>query len=259
MGKLLSILELQNDEPFTVIEGQLADKEKYNLDGSIKHTHSNKEKGKSSEVFAFRTEKEIKAMIDMFDKHITNAPDENKKQIAHRNKLLFLIGMNIGLRASDLRKLRWSFFYNKDGTFKESYRIQPEKQKKQHKFITIYFNDTVKKAIENYVSEYPIEDINSYLFVSRKGVEAISVSSLWRVIKDIATEAGISQNIGSHSLRKSWGFWCWHKAEDKNKALVTLQMCFNHSSTQTTAKYIGIMDNEISDMYNSIDLGLNFI
>lgn len=244
---------------FKVIVGKTADKKKYNLDGSVKHTHSNKKAGESSEVFAFRTEKEIKAMIDIFDKHIADAPDNNRKQIAYRNKLLFLIGINVGIRASDLRTLKWSFFYNENGTFKESYRIQPEKQKKQHKFITMYFNATVKKAIENYVTEYPIEDINSYLFTSRKGEEAIGVSSLWRIIKDTAAEAGINQNVGSHSLRKSWGFWCWHKASDKNKALVILQMCFNHSSTQTTARYIGIMDDEISDMYNSIDLGFEFI
>lgn len=258
MGALPAI-EQKKVVPFKVIDGKTTDKKKYNLDGSIKRTHSNKVAGESSEVFAFRTEEEIKAMIDVFDKHIADAPDEEKEKIACRNKLLFLIGMNVGIRASDLRTLKWSFFYNDDGTFKESYRIQPEKQRKQHKFITMYFNATVKKAIENYVSEYPIEDINSYLFPSRKGTEAICVSSLWRIIKEAAFEAGISQNIGSHSLRKSWGFWCWHKAEDKNKALVILQMCFNHSSTQTTARYIGITDNEISDMYNSIDLGLAFI
>ena len=259
MGAMPAVVEPKKVVSFKVIDGKAADKKKYNLDGSVKRTHPNKKAGESSEVFAFKTEEEIKAMIDVFDKHIADAPDDNKEQIAHRNKLLFLIAINVGIRASDLRTLKWSFFYNDDGTFKDSYRIQPEKQKKQHKFITMYFNATVRKAIENYVSEYPIEDINSYLFPSRKGAESIGVSSLWRIIKDAAAEAGISQNIGSHSLRKSWGFWCWHKAEDKNKALVILQMCFSHSSTQTTARYIGIMDDEISDMYNSIDLGFDFI
>lgn len=259
MEALTAITEPKKVVSFKVIDGQSTYKKKYNLDGSVKRTHPNKKSGKSSEVFAFRTEKEIKEMIDVFDKHIEDATDKNKEQIACRNKLLFLIGINIGIRASDLRTLKWSFFYNEDRTFKESYRIQPEKQKKHHKFITMYFNATVKKAIENYVSEYPIEDIDSYLFLSRKGAESIGVSSLCRIIKDTAVEAGISQNIGSHSLRKSWGFWCWHKAADKNKALVILQMCFSHSSTQTTARYIGIMDDEISDMYNSIDLGFDFI
>ena len=38
-----------------------------------------------------------------------------------------------------------------------------------------------------------------------------------------------------------------------------LQQIFSHSSTQVTAKYIGILDNEIEDMYNSIELGLDLI
>ena len=248
-----------NIVPFKVLSGGKSKAEKkYNKDGSLKKTHSNRVAGESSEVYAFRTESEIKAMIDVFDKHIQESNGE-QKQIAYRNKLLFLIGMNVGIRASDLRTLKWSFFYEDDGSFKNSYKIQPMKQRKQGKFITMYFNATIKKAIENYVSEYPVEDLDSYLFVSRKGNEPICVSSLWRIIKETAAEAGIKQNIGSHSLRKSWGFWCWHKAADKNKALVILQLCFNHSSTQTTAKYIGIMSDEIEEMYNSIDLGLEFI
>lgn len=250
-----------NIVPFKILNGGKSKVEKkYNKDGSEKKTHSNRVAGESSEVYAFRTESEIKAMIDVFDKHIQESTNEEQRQIACRNKLLFLIGMNVGIRASDLRTLKWSFFYEEDGTFKNGYKIQPMKQRKQGKFITMYFNATIKKAIENYVSDYPLDNLDSFLFASRKGDnEPICVKSLWRIIKDAAAEAGIKQNIGSHSLRKSWGFWCWHKASDKNKALVILQLCFNHSSTQTTARYIGVMDDEIEEMYNSIDLGLEFI
>lgn len=250
-----STVEQQKNAPFKVIDGT----KKYNLDGSIKRTHPNKRKGESSEVFAFRTEEEIKAMIDVFDKHITDALDENKEQIACRNKLLFLIGINIGIRASDLRTLKWSFFYNEDRTFKYGYTIFPKKTK--NKPVKLYFNDTVKKAIENYVSEYPIDDLNSYLFASRKGNEPVCESSICRIIKNAATEAGIMQNIGSHSMRKTWGFWRWHNANDNQKKsmLDMLMVCFNHSSPRVTAKYIGIMDDEIEEVFNSVNLGLEFI
>ena len=205
----------------------------------------------------------INAMIEVFNKHIEEAKDSTKKQIACRNKLLFIIGINVGIRASDLRTLKWSFFFdvqnNDEFEFKKFYKIQPMKQRKQKKFVPMYFNDAVKTAINDYVSKYPIENIDDYLFPSHKGNEPIVVSSLWRIIKDAASEAGIKQNIGSHSLRKTFGFWCWHLAEDKNKALVILQQIFNHSSTQMTAKYIGILDDEIEDMFYSLDLGLNMI
>lgn len=249
---------------FEVIQGKSTKKEvKYNKDGTIRKYECHKIAGKEAEVYAFRTKEEIAAMLRVFNKHIEEATNENQRQVACRNKLLFLIGINIGIRASDLRTLRYSFFFDKqdDGTlkFKEFYVLQPMKQRKQKKFIKLFFNQTVRTAISNYISEYPFEKLDDYLFVSRKGDEPIIVQSLWRIIKDAADEAGIEQNIGSHSLRKTWGFWCFHEAEDKNKALVILQQCFNHSSTQVTMRYIGLMDNEISDMYHSIELGIDMI
>lgn len=251
--------------PFEVIQGkqQKEDQVKYNKDGSIKRTKCNKIAGKDSEVYAFKTKEEIDDMIKVFDKHIKEAMDDSKRQIACRNKLLFIIGINVGIRASDLRTLKWSFFFDvqDDGKFefKKFYKIQPMKQRKQKKFVPMYFNEAVQTSINNYISEYPIENLEDYLFPSQKGNEPIVVASLWRIIKDAAFEADIKQNIGSHSLRKTFGFWCWHQAEDKNKALVILQQIFSHSSTQVTARYIGILDDEIEDMFNSIDLGLDMI
>lgn len=247
--------------PFTVVGKE---KEvKYNKDGSVKKTKCNKIAGEASEVYAFRTKEEIASMLAVFDRHIKEAPDDNKKQIACRNKLLFVIGINIGIRASDLRTLRYDFFYNHNEDdvleFKDFYVLQPMKQRKQKKFVKIFFNQTVKTVLNDYVSMYPVDDLNDYLFSSRKGDEPITVQSLWRIIKDAAIEAGIKQNIGSHSLRKTFGFWAWREAEDKNKALVTLQQIFRHSDSLTTMRYIGLMDDEISNMYNSIDLGLEYI
>ena len=254
-------IERSNVIQFEVIKNK--EKEvKYNKDGSINRTRCNKLVGKDSEVYAFRTKEEITAMLKVLDKHIEEAKDDEKRRFAYRNKLLFLIGINIGIRGSDLRTLKWSFFFDKHDDvleFKDRYVLQPMKQRKQKKFVKLYFNQTVKTSINDYISKYPIENLDDYLFSSRKGDEPIEVKSLWRIIKNTAIEAGIKQNIGSHSLRKTWGFWCFHEAQDKNKALVTLQQCFNHSSTQVTLKYIGLMDDEIEDMYNSIELGLDYI
>lgn len=242
--------------PFDVIQGRFQNK-----DDSINVV--SRTVGKSSEVYAFRTKEEITAMLEVFEKHIAESTNDDQRKIACRNKLLFLVGMNIGIRGSDLRSLKWSFFFDeqKDGTleFKKFYVLQPMKQRKQKKFVKLYFNKAVKTAINNYVSEYPMGNLNEYLFSSRKGEEPIEVKSLWRIIKDAAVEAGIKQNIGSHSLRKTFGYWVWHEAEDKNKALVILQQIFNHSNLQVTSKYIGILDDEIEDMFNSIELGLDMM
>lgn len=246
---------------FKIIKGGVSKEPevRLNKDGSVDKRHSNKVAGVSSEVYPFTNEEEIKAVIDVLNRRIDEAPDADKRWIACRNKMLFLVGINIGIRASDLVSLRYSFFMNDDGTFKDSYSLQPKKTRKTGKYVKLFFNATVKKAITDYIKEYPIENINEYLFKSREGDGHILAKSLWKIVSDMAVEAGIERNIGTHSLRKTFGYHVWHNAEDKEKALVMLMAIFNHSSVAITKKYIGLMDEEMSDVFNSLDLGLDYI
>ena len=253
--------ETSNIIELKVINGKASVKQeiRYNKDGTVDKRRSNKVAGVSSEVYPFTTEEEIKAMIDMFDKHIEEAVTPTQKQIACRNKMMFVIGINLGIRASDLCGLRYSFFYNNNGTFKDFYTLQPKKTRKTGKFVKLYFNDAVKKAITNYTEEYPIQDMEEYLFKSRKGSGSITEHTLWDVISKTAIEAGIEKNIGSHSLRKTFGRFVFQNAMDKNKALVILQTIFNHSSPAVTSRYIGLTDDEVSDVFNELNLGLDYI
>ena len=259
--KIVPDITTDNVIEFSIIDGKLGKKEevRYNKDGSIDKRHSNKVAGVSSEVYGFTNEKEIEAMISVFDKYIEEAKSDSKKQIACRNKMMFLIGINIGLRASDLITLKWNFFLNDNKEFKDFYTLQPKKQKSAGKFVKLYFNKALKKAITNYTDEYPIENMDDYLFKSQKGNGHITEHSLGRIIKNTAEEIGIEKNICSHSLRKTFGFWAWHNAEDKNKALVTLQAIFNHSTAYVTMKYIGLLYSEIEEMFNNIELGLDYL
>jgi integrase len=252
--------ETNNIIQLSVVGGKLTKKQevKYNKDGSIDKRHSNRIAGVSSTVYPFNVE-EIKLIIDVFNKRIEEATNDNQRQIAHRNKMLFLIGIKVGLRASDLMQLRWSYFYKNDMTFKESYMLQPKKTKKTGKFVKIFFNQTVKKAIENYVNDYPIEDLNNYLFKSRKGDNPITEKGLWKIIVDVAADASIEKNVGSHSLRKTWARNIYDNARDKGDALVMLQECLRHSDSLTTLRYIAIMDEEKKDMYQSVEIGLDYI
>ena len=219
--------------------------------------------GKSVEVFAFRTNEEIKAMIDVFDKHIEEAENDSKRIIACRNKMLFVIGVNVGLRASDLRTLTWDFFFEQmvDGTlrFRDGYSLRPKKTSKHNKYVQLRFNDTVKKIISWYISIYPINDVKSYVFKSSQSDNAITVDMMWRVIKSAAKEAGITQNIGTHSLRKSFCRRLYDNAQDKSKALVVLQKILNHSSSLTTLNYIGITNDDMDDAFDSINIGIDWI
>lgn len=245
----------------SVVNGKLSKKQeiRYNKDGSIDKRHTNKVAGVSSEVYPFATVEEIKSMIDVFNKRIEDANNDNQRQIACRNKMLFLIGINLSLRISDLVALKWSFFFKEDMTFRDSYKIQPKKTKKTGKFVTLYFNDVVRKTILEYIEQYPIEDMDGYVFKSREGNGAVLERSVWKIIVDAAKDAGIEHNVGTHSLRKTFGYHVWHNADDKEKALVMLMVIFNHASVATTKKYIGIMSEEVEDIFNGLNLGLDML
>lgn len=262
MGALVNPIPLKDNVIELVkVDGKLNKKPevRYNKDGSVDKRYPHKEAGVSSEVYPFTTEEEIKAMIDVFNNRIEEAPDDNKRQIACRNKMLFLVGINIGLRSSDLCGLKYSFFMNNDGSFKNHYSLKPKKTRKTNKFVKLYFNEVVKKAIAEYVNDYPIENMDEYLFKSRKGDGHITEIALGNIIKQAALEAGIKQNINSHSLRKTFGRFVWHNSEDKNRSLIVLQTIFNHSSPAITSKYIGLTDDEVCDVFNDLNLGGDYM
>lgn len=252
----IEINNVNNVIPFGIIKGK-ENQVKYNKDGSIRKTVRNKQEGESSEVYPLDME-EIKLMIDMFDKKIEQASDKEKLQIAERNKLLFIVGCNLGIRASDLIKIKWSFFYeeqNGELIFRDGYKIKPEKTRKTNKFVTLYFNQAIKNIVSSYMEKYNC-GLDEYVFASRKGDSHITAISLGRIIKDTAKERGIKKNICSHTLRKTFGLACYNSTENKTSALTLLQAIFNHSSSNVTLRYIGITLDDISEMFNGINIGL---
>ena len=260
MSALPDKKETDNVINLRVVDGKIAKKDevKYNKDGTISKWKCNSIAGKSKMVYPFY-EDEIKDLIELFNRRIEEANTEGRRQVACRNKLLFVIGINSSLRVSDLANLKWNFFLNNDGTFKDYDRLQPKKTKKTGKFITFYFNSAVRKIITWYINKYPIENIDDYLFKSCKGDGHITEKAIGKIIKQASSEVGITKNICSHSLRKSFGYHVWHNAEDKEKTLVILMTIFSHSSVAMTKKYIGLMDDEIEDVFDNLNLGMEYL
>lgn len=63
----------------------------------------------------------------------------------------------------------------------------------------------VKKMIETYVQNQYQGDPNAFLFKSRKWInQPIGRVQAWKIMSDAAEELGL-ENIGTHSLRKT--FW----------------------------------------------------
>ena len=213
---------------------------------------------KSTEVYPFKTLDELKLMVDKINEHIKNAHTTYNKKRWYRNKLIFIVGINLGIRGSDLCSLKWSDFFYDDYTFRDGIAIQPIKTRNTTgKYVFLYFNKDVKSAIEEYISEYPFENLNEYVFFSKTNTsnsgEHISREALGKMLKSIAKECGLRQNVNSHSLRKTFGYRAWHISKDKSETLTKLQRIFGHASLRDTQKYIGIEREELAEVFYGFD------
>lgn len=222
---------------------------KLKKDGTPKNTPCNSIKGDPHEVYSIKDKEMVKAFGNYFKNKEEEAERPEWKQIAARNYLMWVVGINVGLRASDLRDLTWGDVFNDDNTFQDGIRIQ---EKKTGKFKTFFFNKHAMEAITEYVNKYePYISKDTHVFRSREG-GAIEVRTICGIIKEAAEACGFNKNTGSHTLRKTFGYHWYMGHQNDVNALTHLQRLFSHSSPQVTLAYIGIEDEESKKYYNDL-------
>jgi len=153
-----------------------------------------------------------------------------------RDLLLFTLGINNGLRISDLLNL-------KVGDVKD---LQPGetldiREKKTGKNNVLMVNKETRKVLDVYLDEAGPGD-EEYLFKSRKGVNRpITKSYVNQKVKEWTK--GMRGNYGTHSMRKTFGY-----IQRKNFGVGFEVLCkrFGHSNPSVTMRYLGIEDKEVS-------------
>lgn len=161
-----------------------------------------------------------------------------------RDYVLFTLGINSGLRVSDLLKLNVSDVLDEKGRVKDRITIRERKTGKAKAFP---FSDTVIKALKEYILDtHP----QMALFPSRKGGGPITRQQAYRIINDAAKLVGIKDKIGTHTLRKTFGYHAYIAGVDVTR----IQSLLNHSSPKETLRYIGITQDELDDVYLNLNL-----
>ncbi len=176
-------------------------------------------------------------------------PIRDKKQIEKvkqilkkqnkRDYLLFILGINSGLRISDILKLKV-----KDVKNKQYIEIQEQKTKKFKRFP---ITDSFKYDLDNYICN---KLSNEWLFRSRKCNKPITRVQAYRIINNACVNAGINFRIGTHTLRKTFGYHFYREKKD----IALLQNILNHSSPSITLRYIGINQDMIDFSLRSFSL-----
>lgn len=180
-----------------------------------------------------------------------------------RDNMLFIVGINFGLRVSDLRMLRFSNLISDNCAFRDSFPVFEKKtrntrKRKKNRYITI--NHAVMEAVTLYLEHTPGVCLSDYMFrsVSNNGAalnEPLSVRSIDRILKGIAKELELGIRMSTHTLRKTF---CYHQmvmSHNDGRKLLLLQKMLNHSSPAQTLQYIGITEEEIDAAYRALNLG----
>jgi len=162
-----------------------------------------------------------------------------------RYAVLFKLGINTGLRVSDIISLRVCDIFTKDMDFKD-HLVLVEQKTKKNKIILL--NKTVRECLKQYIDTNDLS-YSDYLFYSRKGGH-IGRVQVYRVLKEAAEALGI-EHFGTHSMRKTWGYWTYRLSK-YNIGLI--MDTFNHSSPSVTLRYIGINQDEKDALYSLVQL-----
>lgn len=180
-----------------------------------------------------------------FVQPIRNTEDIEKiKQLllksSYRDYVLFITGLNTGLRISDILKLKV-----KDVKDRTHIVIKEEKTGKSKRFL---INNTLKDLFDKFIINMNNED---YLFQSRNGNnQSLSRSQAYRIINIAARKARIKDKIGTHTLRKTFGYHHYQLYKD----IAVLQTIFNHSAPSVTLRYIGINDDVVDKSLKDFSL-----
>jgi len=183
-------------------------------------------------VEPIKDKKQVEAIEDFLEKH------------SIRNQLIWVFGTNTGLRISDILAL------NVDDVRNKQYVEIIEKKTKKYKRFPL--NNKLKNLIKNYLIErdktYSITG-DEPLFVGKKHCR-LDRSQVYRFLNNTCLFLGITVNVGTHTMRKTFGYHHYKKFND----VALLQKIFNHSSPSITMRYIGIAQEELDESYVNFEL-----
>jgi integrase len=186
--------------------------------------------GSSIKVEPIRT----KVAIDHIKKILRDQP---------RNLCLFTLGINTAFRTGELLSIRLG----------QVRHLQVGdaldlKQSKTRTYRLVTLNRPSIEAIHYYLRHDPqlrLADDTSYLFYSRFG-EVLTVPTVTNLVKRWCQAVGLRGNYGSHTMRKTWGWWQYKRG----KPVPLLMEAYGHATQKQTLDYLCIQAEEVAELYD---------
>jgi integrase/recombinase XerD len=161
---------------------------------------------------------------------------------SYRNKAMLEVLYATGLRVSELVNLKME---NIDF---ESDIIRTYGKGNKERVIPI--GEYAKTYLEKYLNEYRYQMLkhgnNEYVFLNNHG-KNMTRQGFFKIIKQIASDAGINKEISPHVLRHSFASHLLKHGAD----LRTIQELLGHSNVSTTQIYTHISNEELKENYKN--------
>jgi integrase len=169
-------------------------------------------------------------------KHIHNI----KKILADkpRDLCLFTLGINTAFRANELLAIKVEHV-----RYLEVGDILTIKQRKTQKYRSVALNENVVASIQSYLQRIPLAD-EAALFTGLRG--CLTVPTVNRLVKTWCASVGLKGNYGSHSMRKTWGYWQRQNGAD----ILNLVEAFGHATQRQTMAYLGLQPEDVMKLYH---------
>ncbi|MFE4709499.1 tyrosine-type recombinase/integrase [Paenibacillus sp. NPDC056722] len=170
-----------------------------------------------------------------------NEIKEYLKEQNPKNYILFLIGISTGYRISDILRLKVKDVKETHITIR---------QKKTGKVKMVLICKSLRRELDLYISNMSDAD---YLFPSRnrngRKPSPITRNIAYKIIRNAAAEFGL-KDVGTHSMRKTFGFKIYLKMKD----IALLMDHFNHDEEKVTLRYIGLFQETQDDALEDFEL-----
>lgn len=148
-------------------------------------------------------------------------------------------------RASDVRSLRWREVLNRS----ELVRIEQKTQKNR----LVKFSRSVQEKTASLYEQVGSPDVEEYIFANPKTGKPYSLEHINRLLKTFRIRYRLPiRAFSTHTFRKTFGRYVYELMGRSAEALILLNQIFRHSNLETTRRYIGLAQEDIDKVFQSI-------
>ena len=201
-------------------------------------------KGHSCKVRPIKDEEQLRSFIGYYKERANDG-----KLSTIRDYALITFGLFSGLRNSDIIERKWGDIFYENGEYRDCVRIMAKKTEKYGEF---WITEPMKAVLDMYIKALGgAVDLDGYMFPTRQS-DHITYRRSLQIVKEGAKACGIQVNIGTHSLRKTFGYQSMQEHKDDAMFLATLMRLYGHSSEAVTLAYCGVDEDTTHELYSDV-------